>query len=90
MVKRTMEKNLAFLKESVPKSCEDRENRGQYHVDGLVVDLLVLIRSEASVKASTINTFANFSEHILHRFEIHASQLKAKRVDIVCDNYSDI
>ena len=53
--------------------------------DGLVIDLSVVIRSEAAVIKTSENSYADFAKHILSRLERMAIRLQAKRLDIVAD-----
>ena len=53
---------------------------------GLVVDLSVIIRSEASIVSSEL-TYKDFATHILERVQHMAEKDRVTRVDIVQDTY---
>ena len=55
----------------------------------LIVDLSVIIRSEAAVINTSKYTFVQFAKHILRRLEGMATRLQAARLDIVADTYQD-
>ena len=57
--------------------------------DGLVIDLSVIIRSEAAVINTSDYSYADFAKHILRRLEGMATRLQAKRLDIVADTYQN-
>ena len=57
--------------------------------DGLLVDLSVVIRSEAAVVKTSQYSYANFAQHVLRRLEKRAVGIQAKRLDIVADMYQD-
>ena len=77
-----------ILKVIAPRSTQQPADLSNY-ADSVVIDLSVIIRSEASVIKTSEYTYVEFAKHILRRLEGMAVRLKAKRLDIVADTYQD-
>ena len=57
------------------------------NVDGLIIDLSVIIRAQAAIVPPR-KTFSDFSSLVLKNIEKTAANQDVKRIDIVADQYS--